>query len=390
MLRTLLLILKTLHLTLHQVTTHIALALTPRLHRLTYRTVRDPKNIVVIGASFAGYHAARVLASTLPTGYRVVVIERNSHFQLTWVLPRFCVVAGHEHKAFIPYRGYLAPVAEGAYTWITGAVRRIVLESGAGEGKVVLEESGEEIAFEYLVVATGAVAAGLPSRVGGRTKEEGMVMLSDEQERTRTARDVVVLGGGAAGVEMAGDVKERYPEKNVTLVHSRKRLLNRGHGEGLSRSALDGLQALGVKVLLGERVVMDDQPERMEEVKLESGQVVKCDCLVGWAYVLLSEELADGCRSNASGKGQTQAWWQRCRLRPSLSQGTSASALRCSLWIRPAVGYTQLEMWLRWMRCRMLVAHFSRRRWLQRTSCEQSRARLFSSTIQSGGKVRQS
>ncbi|PYI30923.1 putative mercuric reductase [Aspergillus indologenus CBS 114.80] len=280
MLRTLLLILKTLHLTLTQLTTHLALALAPRLHRLTYCTVRDPKNIVVIGASFAGYHAARVLASTLPTGYRVVVIERNSHFQLTWVLPRFCVVAGHEQKAFIPYEGYLAPVAEGAYTWVTGAVGRIVLGSAAGGGTVELEESGEEIAFEYLVVTTGAVAAGLPSRVGVRTKEEGMEMLRGEQERIRAARDVVVLGGGAAGVEMAGDVKERYPGTNVTLVHSRERLLNRGYGEGLSRRALDGLQALGVKVLLGERVVMDDQLERTEEVKLESGQVVKCDCLV--------------------------------------------------------------------------------------------------------------
>ncbi|PYI17423.1 putative mercuric reductase [Aspergillus violaceofuscus CBS 115571] len=280
MLHTLLLILKTLHLTLTQLTTHITLALAPRLHRLTYRAVRDPKNIVVVGASFAGYHAARALASTLPTGYRVVVIERNSHFQLTWVLPRFCVVAGHERKAFIPYGGYLAPVAEGAYTRVTGAVGRIVLGAAAGGGTVELEESGEEIAFEYLVVATGAVAAGLPSRVGVRTKEEGMEMLRGEQERIRAARDVVVLGGGAAGVEMAGDVKECYPGTNVTLVHSRERLLNRGYGEGLSRRALDGLQALGVKVLLGERVVMDDQLERTEEVKLESGQVVKCDCLV--------------------------------------------------------------------------------------------------------------
>ncbi|RAL11216.1 NAD(P)/FAD-dependent oxidoreductase [Aspergillus homomorphus CBS 101889] len=282
MLSTLLLIFKALGLTFKQLTIHLSLVLTPRLHRLTYRSVPHPKNIVIIGASFAGYHAARRLASTVPTGYRVVIIERNSHFQLTWVLPRFSVVGGHEHKAFIPYKGYLAPVAEGAYTWVNGSVGSVIVSDGdapKGQGKVVLGESGEEIEFEYLVVATGAVASGLPSRVGVMTKVEGMKVLVGEQERIRAARDVVVLGGGAAGVEMAGDVKERYPEKNVTLVHSRERLLNRGYGEGLSRRALEGLEGLGVTVLLGERVV-DGDHNLTGEVRLKSGGVVKCDCLV--------------------------------------------------------------------------------------------------------------
>jgi NADH dehydrogenase FAD-containing subunit len=43
----------------------------------------------------------------LPSGYRVVVIEKHDHFQFTWALPRFSVVSGHERKAFIPYHGYL-------------------------------------------------------------------------------------------------------------------------------------------------------------------------------------------------------------------------------------------------------------------------------------------
>ena len=67
------------------------------------------RNIVIVGASYAGYHAARVLALSLPpqSDFRVVVVEPNSHFQFTWVLPRFSVVPGHDHKAFIPYGGYV-------------------------------------------------------------------------------------------------------------------------------------------------------------------------------------------------------------------------------------------------------------------------------------------
>ena len=93
---------------LRQVSSRLRLTLSSLLHRLTYRVTAYLRDVVVIGASFAGYHTAYCLAHSLPTGYRVTVIERNSHFQLTSVLPRFCVVEGHEHKAFIRYGPYLA------------------------------------------------------------------------------------------------------------------------------------------------------------------------------------------------------------------------------------------------------------------------------------------
>lgn len=48
-------------------------------HSYTYRAVPEPKNVVVIGGSFGGVMLVRRLAETLPTGYRVVLIEKNSH-----------------------------------------------------------------------------------------------------------------------------------------------------------------------------------------------------------------------------------------------------------------------------------------------------------------------
>ena len=61
------------------------------------------KNVVVLGGSYGGMHAATVLAQRLPPSHRVILIERNSHFNHLYVFPRFSVVPGHEHKAFIPY-----------------------------------------------------------------------------------------------------------------------------------------------------------------------------------------------------------------------------------------------------------------------------------------------
>ncbi|KAI1261992.1 hypothetical protein F5Y18DRAFT_181932 [Xylariaceae sp. FL1019] len=52
------------------------------------------KNIVIVGASNAGYIALKsITESLLPnTPYRVVVIEPHDRFHYTWVLPRLCVV----------------------------------------------------------------------------------------------------------------------------------------------------------------------------------------------------------------------------------------------------------------------------------------------------------
>lgn len=38
------------------------------------------KTVVVLGAAYAGRRCAQVLGSTLPPDWRVVVIDRNTHF----------------------------------------------------------------------------------------------------------------------------------------------------------------------------------------------------------------------------------------------------------------------------------------------------------------------
>ena len=46
---------------------------------------------------------ARWLADAVPTGYRVVLVEKNSHFHFLFAFPRYSVVPGYERGAFIPY-----------------------------------------------------------------------------------------------------------------------------------------------------------------------------------------------------------------------------------------------------------------------------------------------
>ncbi|KND86892.1 Apoptosis-inducing factor 2 [Tolypocladium ophioglossoides CBS 100239] len=231
------------------------------------------RNIVIVGASFAGNHVAHLLTTSLPPNspYRVIVIEPNSHFQFTWVLPKLCVIKGHEHKAFIPYGGTVFNKPEGVLRWIQDRV------TGVTKHGVTLEKSNEEVPYDILVIATGSgVEKGLPSRVNATDKLQGMQLMREMQIDIESAKTVVIVGGGAAGVEVATDAKALYPYKNIILVHSRKVVMHR-FGSGLQKSALEGLERLGVEVILGERVV---ENRSKATVTLTSGRELECDLIV--------------------------------------------------------------------------------------------------------------
>jgi NADH dehydrogenase FAD-containing subunit len=232
------------------------------------------RNIVIIGASFAGHYAVRLIANSLPPNspFRVIVIEPSSHFVFTWVLPRFCVAKGHAHKAFIPYGGNIEGVPEGAVRWIQDKAVAVTKDS------VQLKNSDEQIPYEYLIVATGSgVKDGLPSRVHETEKAEGVKRVQEMQQNIEKANKLVVVGGGAAGVEVATDAKSVYPNKSVTLVHSRSALMHR-FGPGLQKAALEGMQKLGGDVILEDRLVGHDA--EAGTVTLQSGKVLECDFLV--------------------------------------------------------------------------------------------------------------
>ncbi|KAI0179571.1 FAD/NAD(P)-binding domain-containing protein [Hypoxylon sp. FL1284] len=239
---------------------------------------KKPRNIVIVGASVAGYTAARTIAQYLlpDSPYRIVVVEPRDHFHFTWVLPRFCVAEGHEHKAFIPYGGYL-PAGSleadgGKVKWIQDRVESISRDA------ITLKSSGEHVSYEFLIVATGSGATdSLPSRVPADSKAEGEELLKQMQKRIKEARDLVVVGAGAAGVELATDAKSKYPEKHVTLVHSRDSVMHR-FGPRLQAAALDGITALGVEVVTSDRVMSEDKEKGIAVLK--SGREIVCDYLV--------------------------------------------------------------------------------------------------------------
>ena len=296
-------------------------------------------NVIVLGGSYGGMHAAMVLAESLPPTHRVVLIERNSHFNHLYVFPRFSIYPGHEHKAFVPYtsifnaarprrRVEARPASFGAVPLHgrglsdLSEMAKSLDEKDPGRGstvvacmddvrhgRVVLDDHGStgarvdddeayaaaephvvlhasvvnltpthvtvrdpyatkgrglwsidtvDIPYSYLIYALGSRMPD-PLRLERFTKYEGVEMMRNMQHRIRESRDIVVVGGGALGVQMASDIATLYAGqgKRITLIHSRSNLLPAFDHEVHVR-ALKFLRQLGVDVVLGQRLALAD------------------------------------------------------------------------------------------------------------------------------------
>lgn len=169
---------------------------------------------------------------------------------LTPPQPRFAIVPQHEHKAFIPYTRLFASVpAPNSHAVVQAKAARVA-------DKVLhldrAWEETQEIPYEYLVIATGTKLPS-PGSMQHDHKLGGVDFFKTYQGGIKTAQNIVIIGGGAVGVQMALDLKEFYPEKNVTLVHSRDKVMNRFH-PGLDAIVRRRFDEVGVKVITGERV----------------------------------------------------------------------------------------------------------------------------------------
>ncbi|KAL8278110.1 hypothetical protein RQP46_009434 [Phenoliferia psychrophenolica] len=281
----------------------------PHSRALCSMSQQPLKNVVVVGGSYVGLATATELIKTLlATGYRVVVVEKNSHFGHLFAFPRFALTTPglYEHKAFIPYTSTLPlPHCVVRAAAVAVNVRSLTLDRPvqlAGPVEIT------ELNFEALVLATGTKLSP-PGTLPGETKKEGIEWFQAHQERVAKARRIVIVGGGAVGVQMACDIPLLFPSagKEVTLVHSRMHLMPRFH-HGLHDIVAKRFADLGVKLRLGSRAIVPEGGWKAVQdggvIILENGDKVEGDLIIfSTGQTPLSDTLKNTASSAISSSG---------------------------------------------------------------------------------------
>jgi 3-phenylpropionate/trans-cinnamate dioxygenase ferredoxin reductase subunit len=153
-------------------------------------------------------------------------------------------------------------------------------ESGAG---VARSESGREFAFDQLALATGARARRLPipgSDLDGvlylRDFDDSLVL----REQLGQVEEVLVIGGGFIGLEVAASA--RAMGREVTVVLADERLLQRSVGAAVSELFLRAHTRRGVTVHAGvsPTQLLDDGAGHVVGAWLDDGSTVSAQLVV--------------------------------------------------------------------------------------------------------------
>ncbi|CCH15553.1 NAD(P)/FAD-dependent oxidoreductase [Micromonospora lupini] len=109
--------------------------------------------------------------------------------------------------------------------------------------------SGQRVTADYLVLATGSGYA-YPARPTADSVAEALDDLRRTNKELVGAGRVLILGAGPVGLELAGEIKEAWPDKHVMIVDPAEQLLP-GFKAEMREDLHRQLDELGIEVRLG-------------------------------------------------------------------------------------------------------------------------------------------
>ncbi|MFD6949378.1 NADH dehydrogenase [Nocardiopsis sp. TSRI0078] len=269
-------------------------------------------HILIVGGGYLGMYTARRLEKKLGAGEaRITVIDPNSYMTYQPFLPETASGSISPRHVVVPLRNVFkrTRVLGGRVVRIDQADRTVRYEPNAGEP--------ETIAYDYLVMAAGAVSRTLPIPglaewgIGIKTVEEAAYLRNhvlnqlavadstDDEATRRKALNFVFVGGGFAGAEaiaeledMVRDAVRLHPSIDLEdvqfyLIEAADKILPEV-GPEVGTKALNQLRRRGIDVRL--KTFLESAVD--QRVKLSDGTEFEAGTLVWTAGVKPSPVVA--------------------------------------------------------------------------------------------------
>jgi NADH dehydrogenase len=276
----------------------------------------NQKRIVVVGGGFSGLKLVRALSNT---DYQVVLIDRNNYYQFQPLFYQVATAGLEPSTISFPFRRIFQK-SKNVHVRVAEVLK---VNTDLNQ----LETTIGIVYYDYLVLAMGAdtnffgnkkimelaypmksVSEALELRNAILQNYEDALSESDREKRKRLM-NVVVVGGGATGVEVAGTLAEMkrtilpkdYPELDfkmmqVYLLEGSSRVLN-VMSEHASEKAAKYLKELGVNVFLNSLVKDYDG----ETVYLDGGKQIATKTVV-WAAGVVANKI-EGLKPEVIARG---------------------------------------------------------------------------------------
>jgi NADH dehydrogenase len=280
----------------------------------------EPHRVVIVGAGFGGLETTYRLAGAPVT---ITLLDRRNHHLFQPLLYQVATASLATSEIAWPIRYLLRgrPEVTTLFATVTGV---------DAANKRVLLEDGDSLAYDTLVLATGAFhayfghdewepfAPGLKTLEDATTLRRRILVAFERAEReTDEARRAalltfVIVGAGPTGVELAGTIAELAQDTlppdfrnidtqraRVVLIEAGPRVLA-GFPDDLSAYAQRSLESLGVEVVLGQPVT-----ECSADGVMYGGKSLQAKTLI-WAAGVRASPAAEWLNAPADRAGRLQ------------------------------------------------------------------------------------
>ena len=201
---------------------------------VTERLEQNRPTVAIIGGGYGGVN----LAKALDEATDVVVIDPKDSFEHNVGSLRALVDPSWSSRIRFPYDGLLK--------------RGRVLRDRAVhvDSKHVVLESGEQLFPDFIVLATGSNYP-IPGKSGVETASEAEVEFRAGYDALVGCDRILLVGAGPVGIELAGEIKGAWPERQVTIVDVLDDILGGRFKRELRQELRRQMEASGVQLVLG-------------------------------------------------------------------------------------------------------------------------------------------
>jgi len=243
-------------------------------------------DVVVVGGSAAGITAAITCRRHYPDK-KVLVVRQEQQVLIPCGIPYTFGTVGGPQNNLIP-DGVLQ---KNGIELLVDAVLDI-----DSQGHTVETASGETIGYQRLILATGSVPIVPP--ISGSDKENIFAVKKDVSHLTEVcqavdeASDLVIVGCGFIGVEIAEECRRRHKHVNIRIVEMMRHCLQLVYDQEFCLMAEEALRGQDVELLLDEKVEAFVGDGRVEGVRLASGNEIRADVVIMGIGAAANTELA--------------------------------------------------------------------------------------------------
>jgi apoptosis-inducing factor 2 len=231
------------------------------------------KEIVIIGSGYAGVETYKQLDKKKLNNVNITLISKTNYFYHNVASPRAIVDTKIAEDICLK----LDRIIKGNdRQFILGSVLSIDENASTVTFNKIESNQNDSIKFDYLVLALGSAYAS-PFHSSEYDRSKQIDLIKDYNDKIKSANKILIVGGGAVGVELAGELKTDFPNKNVTIVTNGNRLVP-SMSESFSTKALNILNQKHVETIFNDKINLTNVENfQTTKIKTENGKEIEFD-----------------------------------------------------------------------------------------------------------------